>query len=96
VVTPRAAPLPQLKIENEDGKEKATGVKPVDVLNWRLSPRVIASSVDERLGGEGRRGVLEKAQDELGRKPTGEGQFHLPRSRAFRRRRKLENLNMYS
>jgi len=39
------------------------GAKPADVLNWQLSPRVIASPVDERVGGDGKIGVLEKAQD---------------------------------
>jgi len=55
--------LPRFKIEKEGGKEKPTGAKPADVLNWRLSPRVIASPVDERLGGDGKIGFLEKAQD---------------------------------
>jgi len=41
--------------------------------------QLIARSVDERLGGDGKIGVLEKAQD----------QFHLPRSRAVRRRKKI-------
>jgi len=54
---------------------------------------VIASSVDERLGGDGKIGVLEKAQYKLGRKPTGEGQFHLPRSKALRRRKIVINFS---
>jgi len=74
-----AARLLRFKIENWKGKEKPAGVKPADILNWRLLPRVIASSVDKRLGGDGRIWVLGKAQDESGRKSTGEGQFHLPR-----------------
>jgi len=32
-------------------------------------------------------GVFEKKKDELGRKPTGDGQFHLPRYKAVRRRK---------
>jgi len=88
VATLRAARLPRLKIEHEDGKEKTTEVNPADVLNWRLSPRVIASLVDEQLGGDGRKLVLEKAQDEFGRKPTSVSAFHLHRYRAVRRRKK--------
>lgn len=79
MATLRTARLPGFKIENKEGKEKPTGVKAVDVLNYMLSLRVIASSVDKRLGGDGRIWVLGKAQDESGRKSTGEGQFHLPR-----------------
>jgi len=52
--------LPRLKIEKKGGKEKPTGAKPADVLNWQLSPQVIASPVDERLGGDGKIGFLKK------------------------------------
>jgi len=51
--------------------------------------QLIARSVDERRGGDGRIRVLEKAQDELGRKSTDADQFHLPRSKAVRRRKKI-------
>jgi len=48
-----------------------------DVLNWQHSQRVIASPVDEPLVRDGKFEVWESAQDEYGRKSTGDDQFHL-------------------
>jgi len=56
-----AARLLRFKIENWKGKEKPAGVKPADILNWRLLPRVKASSVDKRLGADEKKLILEKA-----------------------------------
>jgi len=47
---------------------------------------MIARSVDEQLGGDGKMWVLEKEKDKLGRKSTGKCQFHLPIKKPVKRK----------